>query len=787
MAEEIIFKARVDTGNTVKEVDRVTKALEGVADAEAEVTKESINVGAKFEDIYGELQPLSSRLGEIEDRMYELALAGKQNTKEFQLLQQEVVEYRKTIISVDRAVDQLAEQGRGLGAALQLGSGIAAGYGAAQGAMALLGSESENFQNQLVKLQAVQATLASLEELKLQLDSKSVVLTKAKAAAQGIYTIAVGNSTGALKAFRVALLATGIGAIVAGIGLLIANWDSLTEAIGFSTKAQQLSNQVQKEAIAGISAELSASNKLSKVLKDDTVSREDKVQAVKDLQAEYPDLLSNVDAEKNSLDEINTALELNTELLKLNAQVKALESLRSEQYEKQLQAEVDAQTGANEGLINSIQAFGLGIDAKDLANKKSREVQIEAQKEINAIDKLTKQYEKEIEAVKLKGAVDKETSEDARKNAEEARKRQEAAQKAAEEAARKAEEEAQKMLERQRLIEDFMVASIDDESLRRLEQMRIAHQREREELVKKYGEDTELLKQLEAKQSDELTALNLELATKEADELNKINEQKRAAEQKIIDDNLKSERAELEGRLLRIRDDFEQEQQIKAELAFNEMTTALQNTDLTEGEKFKIRQQYLQKIDDLNAESAERNLKVEEEANKKRWEIAQNVEGSIQNLADTVFTLRMSREQQGSAEYEKLAKKQFKVNKAMQLGNAIIDGYKAVTASLSQSPIAIGAIPNPAGIASLAFAITTSLSNIAKIAATQYQGASSAQGGVTPPNVPTITGGQVEAPTTLTAGLEGSGQSNSKVVLVDSELKAGLEKSNKVEIISTIG
>ena len=78
---------------------------------------------------------------------------------------------------------------------------------------------------------------------------------------------------------------------------------------------------------------------------------------------------------------------------------------------------------------------------------------------------------------------------------------------------------------------------------------------------------------------------------------------------------------------------------------------------------------------------------------------------------------------------EELAKKQFYANKRMQLAGAIVDGFKAVTASLAAAPVAIGVVPNPAGIASLAFAITTSLANIAKIAATQYQGGGSSGGG----------------------------------------------------------
>jgi hypothetical protein len=71
---------------------------------------------------------------------------------------------------------------------------------------------------------------------------------------------------------------------------------------------------------------------------------------------------------------------------------------------------------------------------------------------------------------------------------------------------------------------------------------------------------------------------------------------------------------------------------------------------------------------------------------------------------------------------EARAKRQFYIQKAMNLGMATIDGYKAITSSLAQSPIAIGPIPNPAGIASLAFAGATSAANILKIASAKYGG-----------------------------------------------------------------
>jgi hypothetical protein len=55
--------------------------------------------------------------------------------------------------------------------------------------------------------------------------------TKAQTTFQKIYTAVMGTSTGAMKAFRIALISTGIGAIVVAIGMLIANFDKVKKVV----------------------------------------------------------------------------------------------------------------------------------------------------------------------------------------------------------------------------------------------------------------------------------------------------------------------------------------------------------------------------------------------------------------------------------------------------------------------------------------------------------------------------------------------------------------------------
>lgn len=62
----------------------------------------------------------------------------------------------------------------------------------------------------------------------------SVLFTKSQKLAsiqQSIYSTVVGTSTGAMKAFRIALVATGVGALVIALGLLIANFDKVKQAV----------------------------------------------------------------------------------------------------------------------------------------------------------------------------------------------------------------------------------------------------------------------------------------------------------------------------------------------------------------------------------------------------------------------------------------------------------------------------------------------------------------------------------------------------------------------------
>jgi len=119
-------------------------------------------------------------------------------------------------------------------------SAASSGFAAVQGGMALLGTESEEVEKTLLKVQSAMALsqgLAGLEDAGRSFKQlgavikNTAVVQKVLTVAQAAYTTVVGASTGALKLLRIALAATGIGAIVVGLGLLIANFDKVKKAV----------------------------------------------------------------------------------------------------------------------------------------------------------------------------------------------------------------------------------------------------------------------------------------------------------------------------------------------------------------------------------------------------------------------------------------------------------------------------------------------------------------------------------------------------------------------------
>jgi len=182
-----IFGVEINIKNNAKETE---KDFENLNDTLDETTKandkvnESFDKGSSFAERYGkELEPLTTRMGEAEDRLYELALAGDTTSKEYQELLTSVGNYRKVQIETDLAVDGAATtMSQKLGSAL---TGATSGFAVTQGAMALVGSESQALEKSLLKVQAALAIQQGVDGLRTsykELGGATGIATKAQAA-----------------------------------------------------------------------------------------------------------------------------------------------------------------------------------------------------------------------------------------------------------------------------------------------------------------------------------------------------------------------------------------------------------------------------------------------------------------------------------------------------------------------------------------------------------------------------------------------------------------------------
>jgi hypothetical protein len=195
------------------------------------VTKEIVlEVGIKDSTAQGTTSA-KQRLRELQKTLTEMALAGESGTKAFKQMEVEAGKLKDQIGDTGQRIKNLASDTRNIDTFVAGIQGITAGFQIAQGAAALFGSENEDLQKALLKVQGAMALANGVQQVANLLNKDSILITQGQAAAQALYATAVGASTGAMKAFRIALLATGIGAAIAAVGLLIAKWDELTAAV----------------------------------------------------------------------------------------------------------------------------------------------------------------------------------------------------------------------------------------------------------------------------------------------------------------------------------------------------------------------------------------------------------------------------------------------------------------------------------------------------------------------------------------------------------------------------
>lgn len=262
----------------------------------------------------------------------------------------------------------------------------------------------------------------------------------------------------------------------------------------------------------------------------------------------------------------------------------------------------------------------------------------------------------------------------------------------------------------QRVIDETFEKEQKDKAKKAYEENQKKLKEEEEERIKiltqKYQDDADYYANL--------YKLGVEYAQKRIDYENQLNKTLQEIEAKKAEDAKAAKETELANENafimaeLQSRQEMSFSQQIEALNA--ERDLKLQNTKLTEEERLAIIQDYDQKEGDLKQKRFDNIVKLAAQAT-----------AAAQAISDTYFAQQL-KSAKGNAEKEReIKKKQFNVNKAFGITNAVIDGVRGVNAALAQGP--------PLGYVFAALTAVMAGINVAQIASAKFDDSGASSGG----------------------------------------------------------
>jgi hypothetical protein len=634
-------------------------------------------------------------------------------------------------------------------------SGVAGGFSALQGAMALFGKQNKDVEAALLKVNAAMAlsqglnslgdSIDSFKNLGTQIKASTIFIeansaaTKTAAAVQRAFGVATIETSTGFKVLKGAIVATGIGALVVALGMVINNFDAISDWIKKSplgSLAKGVGALVEQFTdFVGITSEaernldkLSAANKRAneditnriKVLKAQGGSEKEIYELSKQrIENELNDIRNAAKVKDKLTDEEQKQMrDLKTEQLVLTAEynkktseanAKAAEKAKKDRDDANKKEEEDKKA-ANKLLIELQNAKSLAIlddetaKAKKLLeiDKNAKEAEIKELKVSQKVkDELIKLNNEKFEADKT--ALDK---------------------KAKEELEKKQKEEQDNLNTFNEKIKDIKIAAIKDEGDRAKEERLAKLDKDLRELEEDKNfiklsetEKTEIRNQLKQTAEDDLTDIEIAEEEKRLDkklrllELNgqaliKGTESYYNNRKELINESEKKE-------LLELQDQYNQKKLTQEE--FEKATTAIQA-------------KYAAQVKQLNKEKLNEYLGYATAT----LSAINNIFSAASKVNQMQLDADLKKVKGNAVEEEKLRKKAFEQNKKTQIAQAIIGTLQAAVQAYQS--LAIIPIVGPVlGAVAAAAALVFGYKQVALIKAQNYESAS--EGNVAAPDL----------------------------------------------------
>lgn len=248
-----------------------------------------------------ETNPLKDLRKEINGLKSDL-LQLEAGTEEYNAKALELANATKTLKDInEEARFAAADLGDQLATTNRIATGLASGFSAVQGVMALFGAEGENLQKIMVKLQAGIALVQGLQGMEGLVRDLEI----AKIQFRGGLT-AVKGFIGGLSGVKKALLATGIGAFIVLIGVLIANWEKIASLFS-DTSPQEKAKKAAREYRIELE-KLAAQSSADKIVKIKELSRAyrqfgEDLESKKKFVTKYKEELAKMGIEMNNVND----------------------------------------------------------------------------------------------------------------------------------------------------------------------------------------------------------------------------------------------------------------------------------------------------------------------------------------------------------------------------------------------------------------------------------------------------------------------------------------------------
>jgi|694.fasta_scaffold17103_3 hypothetical protein len=500
-----------------------------------------------------------------------------------------------------------------------IAKGVANGFQAAQGAMALFGAESEDVQKALLKVQGAMAFAQGLEGLDA---AKKQFTTLGQDAVK-----AFKEMTTASKVF----MATGLGLLLTGLATVAAYWDEIAVSLGFAkSEMEKMNDQIN---IAGQATRTQANdlNFYNSIVQDTTKSEAERkfaLEKLKEAGIETNDInLDNADSMKTLTDRTKENILVIAQRARTEAAAQILQEKTKRLLELQ-NSDLDEQTSSWDNFYAGAVGALMGIDkgAQELGKRGLKNLQT-AQQEVTQAQGL---YDKQLKAGFPNEAKALENQEKAKTAIEKRKKAQDDANAAAAKAAQdeKARQDELKKRSEQLILDAELVGKTEVQRAEIIAERRfkasvkgfnkgsaeyIAAEKIFNDEIAKIAKDANAKKAAEDKKSEEdLASWKKQANDKEITALNDFYKKQEAAlyDKNLTTEELNAAAADLE--VKRLKDEIRIRKENGEEVAALELQLAQKRKDIkdkeVEDEKRKeqalhdIRMQGLQAASDvLNA------------------------------------------------------------------------------------------------------------------------------------------------------------------------------------------